>query len=364
MHSINGGSWTNSLLLTGKSKTRLNLLIFIVTSSCIITGLLLVLSMETPPPSRKGGAFRSPKSVSPPIKKKQHIPSQFSTPTGARSIDTATTTFHFNSFKIVSMNLAACEPSAEAPSHWTPDHVAKAVRQELLTADPDILALQECPMKPKQWVESYWKGFQLVGVASSHAFYTILLVRDSIAPYTTPVTLPTRLPAVMAMITNPQDKQRAILVASCHLAPFGEGAHKRARQMRSLVQTAPSNHPLIIAGDTNMRQEEDEVMEGIDLSLIDAWKAAGEDPTTKFTWDTKNRIANGGFFNRFYGKNTREYNARYDRIYIQNALGPNALQLSVESFKLIANRPVSPDNKTHFLSDHFGMACELKLEEP
>ena len=89
-----------------------------------------------------------------------------------------------------------------------------------------------------------------------------------------------------------------------------------------------------------------------------------------------------GSFNRFYGASTREYAARYDRIYIslpnnnENGTPANSgdrnhgntvpserssLQdVSVDSFELIANKPIGR-SRTHFLSDHFGIACKLRF---
>lgn len=100
-------------------------------------------------------------------------------------------------------------------------------------------------------------------------------------------------------------------------------------------------------------------MEG-HFKLRDVWKEAGMDPATERTWDTENHIPEGGYFNRYYGETTREYQTRYDRFYLSE--GKSSFGLSVKSFGLVANRPVNPFTKTHFLSDHFGIACELRLE--
>ncbi|CAB9528062.1 Tyrosyl-DNA phosphodiesterase 2 [Seminavis robusta] len=262
------------------------------------------------------------------------------------------------SLKIVSMNLAACDPSEEAPSDWNVDTVTKAVQKELLHEDPDILALQECPRRPEEWAATYFEGYQVMGVKSSHAFYVMLLVRNGLDA--TPVPLSDRIPAVVAKITHANG--RAVMVASCHLAPFAGGAGRRRHQVGGLLDAAGKEQPLVIAGDTNMRTEEDAVMEGTDFGLLDAWKLAGADPATQHTWDTRNHMdEEGGYFNKYYGDKTREYATRYDRIYISPPAQADSGMVSVESFGLLANKPVIPSSRTHFLSDHFGMVCELKI---
>jgi hypothetical protein len=92
-------------------------------------------------------------------------------------------------------------------------------------------------------------------------------------------------------------------------------------------------------------------------------------------WNTRNEIAMGGFFNQYYGSDTREYIARYDRIYttvgetVSNKRADTTttsnrkeVAIDVKSFDLIANRPIG-DSKHHFLSDHFGLATTFCLTE-
>lgn len=241
--------------------------------------------------------------------------------------------------------------------------MAKVAAQEILKSDPDVLALQECPTNKEAWANELFKGYTVMGVGSSHAGYIMLLVRDSLAAHATSVTpgfglrMVWRLPAVMAQITDPNDSSRAINVASCHLAPFQHGANDRSSQIQEMLDMS-EGMPLVITGDTNMRDEEDTVMEGA-YDLRDAWKEAGGNPKTQFSWDTSNHLEEGGFFNRYYGERTREYTRRYDRLYISKGKG---LKISVESFGLVANEPVNPFTRTHFLSDHFGISVELNLE--
>jgi hypothetical protein len=129
-------------------------------------------------------------------------------------------------------------------------------------------------------------------------------------------------------------------------------------QVEALVEHAKAKDmPLLFAGDTNMRQSEDDVMEGT-LGLFDAWKAGGAQPETKFSWDTNDHTAEGGSFNKYYGDRTREYNARYDRVYFSKH--KTLPSIAVDSFELIANQPLT--NQYHFMSDHFGISTLLSLK--
>jgi hypothetical protein len=238
------------------------------------------------------------------------------------------------------------------------------------------LALQECPGDVVWATRTFGSaGYQALGATQAHADHVILLVRNGISAKLVPLSTDNHrylLPAVMAEL---QWEQRRLLVASVHLAPFREGSFKRRTQVQRLLQQA-SSLPLIFAGDTNMRDSEDGTMEegppplssGADdeppLGLMDVWKLAGSDPKTKFTWDTKDHTTEpgggGGSFNRYYGSRTREYNARYDRIYCSIPQSGNLEHLEAQSFELIANQPVT--SKFHFLSDHFGMLAVLKIQ--
>jgi hypothetical protein len=218
-----------------------------------------------------------------------------------------------------------------------------------------------------------------------------------------------------------------LILASVHLAPFESGASHRRFQMQQLLQlqsnvqetttiaaAASSNNSnnnnnnktrvvLLVAGDTNMRDSEDVVMQD-ELHFQDAWKLAGSNLTTQFTWDTTvqnclpsstNSTTNNTNSNRdgmttpppprtiqnlYYGQRTRAYQRRYDRIYIHN--GHTAIHddhqqhqrhhqqqqqqqddlfsVKVHSFELLANKPIEP-SRFHFLSDHFGMAADLEF---
>ena len=284
---------------------------------------------------------------------------------------------------------------------------------------------------------AHFLNYTVVGATLSHADHTILLVQKGIdaeriswmssssdiatvavaAGHGTTTKLQhdnkndnddeddRHLPAVMAKLTF---QSRTLLVASVHLAPFNRGESKRQRQIERLMNIAATTIgqegggetsagvPVILAGDMNMRPSEDEVMEQT-FHMVDFWRLAGSDPAMKFTMDS---INHGHSFNQYHGDLTREYNARYDRVYYyyhdsscqSSASSPPAaaaatatahqgtneeddsmtndlnrknrrsILRAVSSFELIANKPVT--NKCHFLSDHFGIATTFELDWP
>lgn len=277
-----------------------------------------------------------------------------------------------DSLTLVSMNVAGCEPSANAPPTWTKDNTTEALQVELLRHNPDVLMLQECPSP--EWAKiNFADRYSVMGTTESHAGFVALLMRHELAQHAQtiwPLTSDDMSlfvsradpPAVMAKIHLYQ--HQSLVVASCHLAYSEEGSMQREIQISDMLLKAETS-PSILAGDTNMRETEETYIEK-DYQLEDAWKLAGAERATQFSWDTLNHEGEeGGTFNQYYGWTTRKYTKRYDRIYISNNQPRNATlwqkNITVESFAFIANKPVSPNNTRHFLSDHFGIACRLRL---
>ena len=301
-------------------------------------------------------------------------------------IDTAT---QLSRLTIVSMNVAGCEPSKDAPPHWNHEIAGRAIQKEVLRTHPDVLALQEFPGGVALAEQSFGHDYNVIGATYAHADQVVLLVRKGIAAKKVSFDNKNnsknksyngypRIPAVIAELswsdddtitsssttdaattttTTSSSKRRRMWIGSVHLAPFRDGSLERQRQVDEMLRQAGSL-PFIFAGDTNMRIEEDKRMEK-DRGLLDAWKQAGSKPNTKFTWDTidhRGTTDGVGAFNRYYGDRTRQYTARYDRIYCTDSTPLH----EVESFELIANQPIT--GKTHFLSDHFGISAELSFQ--
>jgi endonuclease/exonuclease/phosphatase family metal-dependent hydrolase len=215
---------------------------------------------------------------------------------------------------LVTFNVAGCEPSQAAPKSWTENDSVRAIQKEVLTSNPDIIAIQEIPMHyfrthptSNNDDDNIFPGYKVVGTKSSHAPHVVLLVRKEMNATRIDSTSIRHLPAVvgelqfdvgsgMSQTTTHLQQQQHLLqrqqcrlwIASVHLEPFGEGASKRKQQLKSLVKAANRQQiPLIIAGDTNMRVSEDSVAENASdrggLGLVDLWKLAGSDIRTKYT---------------------------------------------------------------------------------
>ncbi|CAJ1942866.1 unnamed protein product [Cylindrotheca closterium] len=313
------------------------------------------------------------------VSKKQAPHSGVSKSTNGSLTTTTTTT---TTTTLVSMNVAGCVPSQMAPESWTQKDSIDAVRSEVISHRPDWIALQESPGGVELVDQVFGQqGYKAVGATYSHADQVVLLVKKDIKSKLIPMP---GLPVIMAVFDvgdggggEPTTAEpHRILVASVHLEPFKQGNRKRAEQMEAIVEKAKSLAiPVVIAGDTNMRPTEDTAMEE-DLQLLDVWKLAGSNPSTQFTWDTidhrNDATENGqedldpkeGYFNQYYGQSTRQYTARYDRIYIHHE--NHSIDLmptdngSPVTFGLIGNKPMT--SKLDFLSDHFGVVSTLPIQ--
>ena len=265
--------------------------------------------------------------------------------------------------RLVSMNLANLESSAAAPTNWNPQQQLEAVKHELLQTRPHILALQECPSA--RWASETFggDGYIAVGSVASHAgFVSLLIQKDIFESYSRVGNFhfETRTPAVMAKLQlRSTTGLKEIFVASLHLEPFEGGSTVRRKQILALKKVVGDKALLILAGDTNMRDEEEEYLDATQASsLRDAWKDTGASPETRYTWDTIDHHGARGF-NEYYGKNTRQYQRRYDRIFY-HVPETTTTSLQATEFTLIANTPME-NTSNHFLSDHFGIAVSFRV---
>jgi endonuclease/exonuclease/phosphatase family metal-dependent hydrolase len=178
--------------------------------------------------------------------------------------------------KIVSMNIAEAFASKEAPNSWTTDREnskqIRALRLEILRKNPDFIALQEWSTKVFQ---PY--GYTSLGTARAHAGYVDLLIRSNDQRWTVSKTV-TELgsPVVCAHLTiKSQKDDLQLMVASIHLEPHLQGKLIRKRQIDRIIELSENaSCSIIIVGDTNMSDDEDEYAEE---KAIDLWKAAKQD---------------------------------------------------------------------------------------
>ena len=181
-----------------------------------------------------------------------------------QTIEASATAMHLEELTLVSMNVAGCVPSRSARRGWTKQDSVRAMRDEVLRTDPDIVALQECPGR-MEWASATFPAYVALGAVRSHADYVILLVRKGIEAEILPI-VDTELDHVPAVLVKLKTGDRELLVASMHLAPFREGSFERRMQFQAVIRQSAfsagdDSIPLIMAGDTNMRVAEDRIME-------------------------------------------------------------------------------------------------------
>lgn len=238
---------------------------------------------------------------------------------------------------MVSFNVAEFKPSKVAPEGWDPMPDFKA---ELVRLKPDVICLQEVPPGRESFLQD--AGYMCVGMSSSHCANVVLLVKGEWTRLITVIYKTNVAPAVLVKIMLDSEP---IVLGSCHLFPFGEGAAKRFNQIQEILKMIGEDQPLILGGDFNMRLKEDISFE--QLGLRDAWKETGAEQNERNTWDS--------YSNRYHGPESYKFACRFDRIYFKG----NHIQ--AKEFQLMANTPLK--NEKHYLSDHFGMFVKFALTD-
>jgi len=251
---------------------------------------------------------------------------------------------------IVSWNIAEAAPSFTAPSFSRRAKEAPRLIRECILRNqppPDIIALQESPFPSFGTDVFEEQGYVSVGGTTlSHCGYVDLMLKKQLAKQSRQISLDSNLSSVACRIVLPN--KTTISVSSSHLAPFKHGASTRFRQCQHLRESLlQESDNMILLGDYNMRQSEDTSIENI--LGIDAWKAAGSNFRSKFTWDSfANKYHEDGF----------SFRARFDRCYVGGE------KIRVNRFGLIGNKAVVRGGSTKdFLSDHYGMIIGLDVDK-
>lgn len=245
--------------------------------------------------------------------------------------------------KIVSYNVAGFKPSVSAPPGW---HPVPHFSRELLRNDPNVVCLQEAALGAD--FDQLLPGYFCCGSTPSHCENVMLFLKEEWASLSKVVTVEDG-PAVLAQVDF--SNHGPLVVGSCHLEPYKGNACVRLQQAQDILSSVADGVPLVLAGDFNMRQSEEKAVES-NYGLHDAWKEAGSRKSEKFTWDSRDRTAYGGAYNKYH-LDAFGFTCRFDRIYFRGD------GLTVQDFRLIGNKPVT--NPLHYLSDHFGMSAGLQV---
>lgn len=257
---------------------------------------------------------------------------------------------------VTTLNVSKFEKSHSAPPGFE-GHL-EIFGEELGRDNPDIICLQEGVDCGDAFYENLLPGYVCLGRALSHAGLAMLFIKDEWADHATPIQVDHSLvDPTQTFIPIPVRKHPAVLarlhfsggvtiiIGSCHLAPFANGAPARLETMQEMLSHVGPGDKLLIAGDFNMRVAEDSSFEA--LGLVDAWKEDGRVESKKITYNS--------FRNKFNPPSPifRNSQGRYDRIYLRG--------FSVTRFDLFANDPLT-ENRAHFLSDHYGLRATLQAD--
>jgi len=241
--------------------------------------------------------------------------------------------------KIVTLNVNGFGVSHSAPNGFAP---MEPFSEELLQGNPDVVCIQEALDDDNMMYETLLPGYVCLGKAESHCEFAMLFIKEHMATHATIIT--TNAPAVLARVKFAN--HQSVVIGSCHLPPLKAGASARLSHMKEILSHCRSQDKVLIAGDYNMRQEEDPSFEA--LGIVEAWKEAGSDKEQKFTWN--------GFRNKYYATELgggKGRTGRYDRMYLRG--------FTVDDFQMCANEPLSV-NPGHFLSDHFGLRAVVRAD--
>ncbi|GLI58563.1 hypothetical protein VaNZ11_000310 [Volvox africanus] len=240
-------------------------------------------------------------------------------------------------FSLLTYNINDGMVSESAPPDWTLDEQHNHLRDLVREHRPDLLCLQECFTFPSKLIDDY----DFHGEAPSHRGSCFIGTLKNAALRVAGPVLAVGPCILLPLCLRRAAQERRFLATSAHLAPFYEFHPVRARQIAAIVAAAPEGAPLVLAGDLNMREEENDV--GTRHGLLDAWVEGGSPVSERWSWNTD--------VNRYYTEG-RKYKARYDRVLYRGC--------RVLSFALVGNQPCSVD-KPHYLSDHFGLYIRLQL---
>ena len=248
-------------------------------------------------------------------------------------------------FSLLSWNIAQAQPSHAAPKHWKETDSTEnreTLQNTIRSYNPDILALQEIPNP--NWLPMLisFESYIPLGCAQSHCGYTTLLMRPTLVKNVNNV-----FQVGPSIIAFWKQGNKNISISSSHLYPGKNGAIERHTQFKALWECAQSHSAThtIMAGDMNMRRNEDREIESLAIPpLKDIWKQHGT-KKNQWTWNTK--------INRYHPQQF-PCTARFDRIYHTSNVEPKTLTL-------VGANPLS--NPHHFASDHFGLCARMMITQ-
>lgn len=235
-----------------------------------------------------------------------------------------------------------------SPPGWTRQDNINRIRSTIRSHGPDIVALQECRSCTMDLSPDY---IRVSAATMSHCGFVLIFVSRRFQQQNGIVVQSSQVPNTPSVLMEVSFGKRGCIlgVASVHLAPYRSGEDRRLCQLQALLRhfekrVAMRNVPLIIMGDTNMRvTETDKVERALNC----------RDVRTPLTFDTR--------VNWYHGKPTSDsrggYASRYDRVLLRGSVRQSG------KVTLVGAEPIDSHRPHHFLSDHFGLTVNVRLED-
>jgi endonuclease/exonuclease/phosphatase family metal-dependent hydrolase len=175
---------------------------------------------------------------------------------------------------------------------------------------PDILFLQECSQQAPQLFPSY----DSYGMIESHSGFVHLLIHTALR---SKLVFSHEEKGILLHLVN--TVYGLILLGSLHLEPHKTGNFIRAKQLRTIIQFIKNYQleacPVIIAGDTNMRDDENWIIDESN-TISDAYDTYTQDYSLKERIKIYPTFPNRAVMKQFNSK----YNFRFDRCFIRNSI--------------------------------------------
>jgi tyrosyl-DNA phosphodiesterase 2 len=222
---------------------------------------------------------------------------------------------------------------------------------ELLSAHgPDIMVFQEItPSALQVFLAQRWIRDNYVRAAVSGfrvgGYGMLMLSRLPVADVTY-----TRLPTRQARGYLRADLMIAdgrLPVCSVHLDSGKASKSLRARQLQTMFDTLQNTECAVLLGDLNMRDDENEHIDG---SYTDVWPALRPDENG-FTEDTSINLMR-------YDMKDKHRHVRFDRVLLKGE------RWAATAIELLGTQPIAEDLPRVFPSDHFGVKCRLTRHNP
>ena len=233
------------------------------------------------------------------------------------------------SINIATWNLNLIEISNSAPKDWSTAKSVENILKILLELKADIICIQEAPNEKFIRYLCRELGMLYTTSALSHSGLVTMLINPSIT-----IKQVVEFPPAILVTCNIENKD--VDIATCHLSPSKDAKDERLMFLLKLKELMVADHTIVL-GDMNMRDNETESV--LELGFSDAFLMMNSPKDKKFTWDSRNNI----FRKESYG-----FVCRFDRVF--------TCKFQTKSFELFGNNPLNPG---HYLSDHFGITCQL-----